>query len=397
MAARLAGTGTFSRVYVRGPVAEKELRSPANIGQKQKEAEGDDWSAEEQVAVLTMVATREVYAYTALRGVPGVLPLLGAHVVKGDRLVLCMPACERTLHDRLWKGGAMPAPEAATTFLGLAATLAGAHARRVYHRDIKPANILLDGSRRPHLVDWGFGRQEWSPATATANSPLVCTSPYRPPEVQRKLLACTPRHAVRYDPAAVDMYGLGCCLTEMLRGLGCVTPRWDKEGDGHDAQLALLKATATELCAANPAMRPTAAQVLSRFGVETADGEETASRPTSQLARAALLPHDLVGSMYVWPELVARYRRKLCPVVGGVPLETACRGLCLFQGDDGGDDPSPSEEAAAAAAVMIAEAMWGGGEGYLSVLNTLDSTIASPAQVYSHVLRQLCRLAEPPA
>ena len=46
---------------------------------------------------------------------------------------------------------------------------------------------------------------------------------------------------------------------------------------------------------------------------------------------------------------------------------------------------------------MIAEAMWGGGEGYLSVLNTLDSTIASPAQVYSHVLRQLCRLAEPPA
>ena len=48
MAARLAGTGTFSRVYVRGPVAEKELRSPANIGQKQKEAESRELLRKQQ-------------------------------------------------------------------------------------------------------------------------------------------------------------------------------------------------------------------------------------------------------------------------------------------------------------------------------------------------------------
>ena len=88
-----------------------------------------------------------------------------------------------------------------------AAGLARAHAERVIHRDVKPANILIDGSGRVKVSDFGVARiADMSPHGAAATA--LGSPRYMSPE----------QASGKPTSAASDVYGVGVVLYEMLAG-----------------------------------------------------------------------------------------------------------------------------------------------------------------------------------
>ena len=102
-----------------------------------------------------------------------------------------------------------------------------AHQRRLLHRDLKPANILLDEKDRPVVADFGLATRitpEGAPgfdggarvqgqdtvnAEPSKTGPICGTPPYMSPEQAE---------GKRVLSTAVDVYGLGAILYELLTG-----------------------------------------------------------------------------------------------------------------------------------------------------------------------------------
>src|SRR5205807_9125684 len=83
----------------------------------------------------------------------------------------------------------------------ICAWLAAAHDRGVVHRDLKPANIMLDGTGRIRITDFGL-------AGAAGETLRAGTPAYMAPE-QLAGAAVTPRS---------DIYALGLVLYELFTG-----------------------------------------------------------------------------------------------------------------------------------------------------------------------------------
>ncbi|MCO5165020.1 MAG: protein kinase [Planctomycetes bacterium] len=137
---------------------------------------------------------------------PGIIAVHDAGQ-EGDTRYFVMEYCPgETLKERLQKGAMTPA-EAAALVLALARTMAVAHEAGVIHRDLKPANIIIDGSGRPRVTDFGLARDRSLLESMTRTGDVIGTPFYMAPEQLRGEKQLDHR---------IDIYALGVVLYECL-------------------------------------------------------------------------------------------------------------------------------------------------------------------------------------
>jgi serine/threonine-protein kinase len=112
-----------------------------------------------------------------------------------------------SLADQL-AGTPLPPREAAALVAKLAGAMHAAHQKGVLHRDLKPANVLLAEDGTPKVTDFGLAKK-LGEAGQTASGAVMGTPSYMAPEQAAGTKELTP---------AVDIYGLGALLYELLTG-----------------------------------------------------------------------------------------------------------------------------------------------------------------------------------
>ncbi|MEU2612166.1 protein kinase [Micromonospora sp. NPDC007271] len=231
-------------------------------------------------ARLTHPHVTQVYDYAEATLPDGSLvPYLVMELVEGQ-----------TLADRL-AGGPLAWPEAVRLAGQVAAALAAAHRIGVVHRDIKPGNVMLTETGAK-VLDFGIATLAGPrhPLAGQTGELLMGTPAYFAPE---RMKPGPP------NPAS-DVYALGTLLYRTLTGRAPLPVQtWQDVLDVQARQMPVpplhipgLPADVAELTlaclSADPARRPTAAQLASRFGAGQPADPPTAILPT--VARPAHPP-----------------------------------------------------------------------------------------------------------
>ncbi|MFJ9901651.1 serine/threonine-protein kinase [Streptomyces sp. NPDC101152] len=181
-----------------------------------------------------------------------------------------------TIHQHVAAGGPLSPGRLQSVALAVAHALAQVHRAGVVHRDIKPSNILLspDG---PRIIDFGIARDDRLLESALTTPGSVLGSPaYMSPE-QVKSNRVT---------SASDVFSLGGTLYFAATGRHPFGGESDYEvllavceGDADLTPVPQpVRSVIADCLRKDPAERPTAAQLVTRFA-EAAEGVRTDSGP----------------------------------------------------------------------------------------------------------------------
>ncbi|MEV4658582.1 serine/threonine-protein kinase [Micromonospora sp. NPDC049301] len=299
-------------------------------------------------ARLTHPHVTQVYDYGEATLAGGaVVPYLVMELVEGHNLA-----------DRL-RTGPLPWPEAVRVAGQMAAALAAAHRIGVVHRDVKPGNVMLTDTGAK-VLDFGIAALggPHHPLGGQAGEPLMGTPAYFAPE---RLTAGPP------DPAS-DVYALGALLYRTLSGQAPLPVQsWEDALEVHrrgtpvpPLRVPGLPADIAELTvaclAADPARRPTAAQLATRFGAG-----QPVEPPTELLrilpAAHAAHPPTLIDRSAARPLPVPapaaprrrRSRRPLAVLVAAGLAALVGLGALLAQGLGSPDSPGSANPPASTA------------------------------------------------
>jgi serine/threonine protein kinase len=171
------------------------------------------------------------------------------------------------LDEELGRCGPMDPASAAGLGAEVLAALEMVHRRGLAHLDVKPANVIFrDGG--PVLVDFGSARSLGTPAyPAVRPGAPGGTAGYAAPEAE----------AGEPVTAAMDLYGLGATLAEVLAGI----PAFDPDG-GPGRRAALPPSPTADLAAAlltpRPEDRPDTAETV-RILAEIVAAADRPARP----------------------------------------------------------------------------------------------------------------------
>jgi len=146
---------------------------------------------------------------------PNIVPVFEADVQDGRPYLVFEFVPGRTLAEQARVRGALPLHEALALVLGVLDALQTAHAAGVVHRDLKPSNVLVDGSGRARVMDFGIAARLTDATRTPAQAQVVGTPGYMSPEATQGL-AATP---------AMDVFSAGLVLIELLAGRPLVAER----------------------------------------------------------------------------------------------------------------------------------------------------------------------------
>jgi serine/threonine protein kinase len=112
------------------------------------------------------------------------------------------------LNEKLQRDGPLDPAGTARICADVAAGLEALWAAGMVHRDVKPANILLDGSGKAYITDFGLAKNTQGTMLLTRPGQALGSIDYMAPE------------QIRGGPlsAATDIYALGCVMHECVCG-----------------------------------------------------------------------------------------------------------------------------------------------------------------------------------
>lgn len=143
---------------------------------------------------------------------PHIVPVFEADTHERQPYLVFEYVPGRTLAEHLRARGALPPREAVQLMLGVLDALQAAHAAGIVHRDLKPSNILVDGTGRARVMDFGIAVHV---KDAASHQQVVGTPGYMSPEAA---------HGAAPTPA-MDVFSAGLVLAEALHGKPLITEK----------------------------------------------------------------------------------------------------------------------------------------------------------------------------
>ncbi len=138
---------------------------------------------------------------------PNIVPLFEAEIHDRQPYLVFEYVPGNTLDQHLKKNGALAPSQAVALMMDVLDAVAVAHNAGVVHRDLKPSNILLDGSGRARVMDFGIAARI-STSGETSGVPGYGTIGYLSPEAANK----------QTPSASMDIFSAGVVLAELLTG-----------------------------------------------------------------------------------------------------------------------------------------------------------------------------------